>query len=481
MQDFINRRTFLQAFGLGSLSIASVFLQGEGEAKSKGKTVIVVGGGLAGLCSAYELRKRGFHVLAILEAQSRPGGRVFTVREGLKDQQYVEMGATRIADTHMHTLHYANEFKLQLNEFQSHGSALYGISGQWFVHQDGTPWPTFLKIPANEDALGADALKMKYQKLIEIGDPKALHWPYGDALAYDAMTFREYLMNRGMGEGAMSVIQASNGSEIASVNALYWLMTEVLDEKWDKTYAIAGGNDRLPASFAKLLGSLTKYESKVTSIIQHPRQIEVEWVSHGVKKKAFADYLVCAIPFSMLRDVHISPSFSDEKSQAVRTMRMMPVSRCAFQTKSRFWHEQKLGGLKIVRSTTELERIFDLSHVQDGAHGLMAVYTEDQNALRIGYLPTNQRLSFAKERIAAFWPQIQKEAIAGYYKIWHNDPFTKGAWSAYRPKEMSWMFPAARKREGRVFFCGEHTSPWSGWMQGALESAHRVVAEMLGR
>lgn len=43
---------------------------------------------------------------------------------------------------------------------------------------------------------------------------------------------------------------------------------------------------------------------------------------------------------------------------------------------------------------------------------------------------------------------------------------------------MKQMFPLAKQRQGRVFFCGEHTSAWSGWMQGALESAHRVVAEM---
>jgi len=32
--------------------------------------------------------------------------------------------------------------------------------------------------------------------------------------------------------------------------------------------------------------------------------------------------------------------------------------------------------------------------------------------------------------------------------------------------------------EGRIHFAGEHTSPWTGWMQGALESARRVVREI---
>ena len=42
-----------------------------------------------------------------------------------------------------------------------------------------------------------------------------------------------------------------------------------------------------------------------------------------------------------------------------------------------------------------------------------------------------------------------------------------------------WMFPAMRRPEGRVHFAGEHTSLWIAWMNGALESAERVVAEIL--
>ena len=48
------------------------------------------------------------------------------------------------------------------------------------------------------------------------------------------------------------------------------------------------------------------------------------------------------------------------------------------------------------------------------------------------------------------------------------------------------MFPELQREfldtlaavEGRIHFAGEHTSPWTGWMQGALESARRVVREI---
>src|SRR5690242_13263666 len=61
--------------------------------------ILIVGGGLAGLCSAYELSQQGHDVL-LFEAQARPGGRVKTLREGLGFGLTAEAGAARIPDTH---------------------------------------------------------------------------------------------------------------------------------------------------------------------------------------------------------------------------------------------------------------------------------------------------------------------------------------------------------------------------------------------
>ncbi|PYM98692.1 MAG: hypothetical protein DME07_21945 [Candidatus Rokuibacteriota bacterium] len=38
--------------------------------------------------------------------------------------------------------------------------------------------------------------------------------------------------------------------------------------------------------------------------------------------------------------------------------------------------------------------------------------------------------------------------------------------------------PHIVRPEGRVYFAGEHTSPWMGWMQGALESGLRAAREV---
>jgi len=43
---------------------------------------------------------------------------------------------------------------------------------------------------------------------------------------------------------------------------------------------------------------------------------------------------------------------------------------------------------------------------------------------------------------------------------------------------MQALLPHIVAPEGRVHFAGEHTSPWSGWMEGALESGLRAAREV---
>jgi monoamine oxidase len=57
------------------------------------------GAGLAGLSAAWELDRDGYDV-RILEARTRPGGRVFTLRARFSAGLHAEAGAARIEDSH---------------------------------------------------------------------------------------------------------------------------------------------------------------------------------------------------------------------------------------------------------------------------------------------------------------------------------------------------------------------------------------------
>lgn len=455
---------------------------GTGGGGNSGKRVVVIGGGLAGMCSAYELRKKGYEIAAILEAQDRAGGRVHTLRDPFQAGQYAELGATRIADSHYFTLQYAQEFNLTLREFTG-GDPLYYLKGQTpWIQKDGDPWPTsVLNFPTSAQQAGesADGIVFDYELLDELGDPLASDWPTGKALDYNDVGIEDYLKNNGANDDVLLLDRAINGSELIRDGALFWLMADVVDAKWDKTYAIQGGNDQLPDAFAKSLGDLIKLKCEVTAVAQTDTGVTVTYKdAMGAEQQISGDIAIVAIPFTTLRKVKFTPELSATKKNVVDNVSYMPVSRFNMQTKSRFWNDNGIGGLKVARTDTYVERFWDVSNVQDGTNGLLLAYMMADNAEAFAAQPEASRLSYITTKAAEFFPELPAEVVADATKIWQDDPWVGGGWAYYKPGQMKDMFPAAKKAEGRLFFCGEHTSAWGGWMQGALESANRVVTEI---
>ncbi|NJK44012.1 MAG: FAD-dependent oxidoreductase [Pleurocapsa sp. SU_196_0] len=96
-----------------------------------GKTVAILGAGIAGLTSAYELTKAGYEVI-VLEATERAGGRNLTARKGsvinevnasgrrmqqvsqLDDGLYLNLGPGRLPFHHRRALHYCHELGVKL-------------------------------------------------------------------------------------------------------------------------------------------------------------------------------------------------------------------------------------------------------------------------------------------------------------------------------------------------------------------------------
>ena len=117
----LSRRQFLKR---GAVAVAGAGLlqtslaRGASAIITKGpaRKVLVLGAGMAGLVVAYELTQRG-HDVTVLEARTRPGGRVHTLREPFSDGLYAEEGAARIPANHDLTLKYVKQFELPLEPF----------------------------------------------------------------------------------------------------------------------------------------------------------------------------------------------------------------------------------------------------------------------------------------------------------------------------------------------------------------------------
>src|SRR4029077_14871057 len=80
--------------------------------------LLVVGAGLSGLVAATEIQAAGHEVL-VLEARSRVGGRVFTVREGFAGGQFADIGAEIIYRGQNHIADLCRKNGVELSEMFS--------------------------------------------------------------------------------------------------------------------------------------------------------------------------------------------------------------------------------------------------------------------------------------------------------------------------------------------------------------------------
>ncbi len=85
--------------------------------KGKGTKVGIIGGGVAGLSSAFELRKLGFNITIFEEQKERVGGRIYTYYFDKDKKMYGELGAMRIPVSHGTTWHYIDTFGLETRPF----------------------------------------------------------------------------------------------------------------------------------------------------------------------------------------------------------------------------------------------------------------------------------------------------------------------------------------------------------------------------
>jgi len=191
------------------------------------------------------------------------------------------------------------------------------------------------------------------------------------------------------------------------------------------------------------------------------------------------DYVICAIPFSVLRNVKFSPAVSREKQLAIDHLGNTSVVRVFLQTRQRFWLDQGLNGA----ATTDLPMMtaYDKTFYQPGTRGLLEAYIAGERARKLAAMSPDERLRFTVSQIEMIHPAIREYYEGGSSVCWDDEQWSRGAYAWFRPGEMTSLLPHIASPEGRIHFAGDHTSPAPGWMNGALQSGNRVAREVADR
>jgi monoamine oxidase len=245
---------------------------------------------------------------------------------------------------------------------------------------------------------------------------------------------------------------------------------------------IVGGLDLLPRAFYENLRPYVRFGAEVTAIEQKPESVTVHYKQGAAGRMSVTgDYAICAIPFSVLRDIEIlGTPFSRPKQKAIRELNYNASTKILFQTRHRFWEQENgiVGGTTV--TDLPIRRIVypSYSNPTDERGTLLASYTWGQDALRWGAMSPSDMIEQALEDVAQIHPSIMTEFEVGAVQDWYGDPYARGAFALFEPEQETRLQDAIVAPEGRIHFAGEHTSLYHAWIQGALESGIRAAKEI---
>jgi hypothetical protein len=114
-------------------------------------------------------------------------------------------------------------------------------------------------------------------------------------------------------------------------------LREIVGRAFQDMQEIVGGFDLLPQAFFRRLKDRLRFGAAVNAIEQDEHGVTVHYRSPAGRFSVRGDHCIVAIPFSVLRDVEVTPSFGRPKQKAIRELNYNASTKILLQTRTRFW------------------------------------------------------------------------------------------------------------------------------------------------
>ena len=494
-------------------AIATSLSQSAWTAAAGDPDVIVIGAGLSGLETALTLEENGVKVL-VLEGRQRVGGRVYSL---FNVPGHPEAGGNSIANAYGRMIAAGQKYKVELINIAPRlfnnrsGQELY-LDGEHISLKDA--WTNHPRNPFSGEQkklppwAWADALfrqHMPFKDLENWYDPKYSQYDisvhdflsrhgateeqirlgfetnisYGST-AYDVsllqQAFADYWMavNRGaiMGfsrGGVAAPAAAAPAATAPAATAPANPMADIL------VGVYKGGNMNLPIAMAARLKGDLLHGKRVQAIDISASGATVR-CADGTSYRAKA--VVSSLPFTTLRDVAIHPLPDAVQNKAIHTLGTIAITQFHIVAKKPFWMTDGLSPAMWSDGILGVVLPSRFGKTDDEVTSLTA-WSRGASASFIDRFP----IDVSKKMIIAEFERL-RPASKGLLEVaavhsWGLDPFAAGDWAIFQPGQVTAFANNLAEPHGRLFFCGEHTAKGSRGMEGALESAERVVLEVM--
>ena len=465
------------------------------KSSGNGRSVVVLGAGIAGLVSAYELQQAGYRV-TVLEARDRVGGRAWTIRgkdrvvqndrplqqANFSDGMYFNAGPARIPSWHHVILGYARRFNVPLETFiNSHHATGWDFngkvhSGRQMIYDLHGRIAELLAKAIDQHALDTAMPKDERDLFREFlgfyaplddkgayrGSPSSgfATWPGGYDHAptpFDPLTLKEILPSRGA--------------------AFPQIFESIIDMQPTMLQPV-GGMDRIAHAIFEQVKPSVRLQAPVSAIRRAGERVRIE---HGPGSQMVeADYAVVTLPAHLLE--RIPNDFSPAKKAALKNIDYLKSAKVAFEG-PRFWEADGVyGGLAWTDRLNE--NVIYPSDNHHAARGVIvgayvAGWTHQDTPQAFTKLPIADQIRISRESIEALHPgkaQLLQSPVA---VNWGQVPYSEGVgalWNEVPGRQpRSAQYTELLKPEGPIVFAGEHLSYLGLWQEGSAVSAHEAL------
>ncbi len=475
------------------------------EGGGKGKSVLILGAGVAGMTAAYELNKAGYKV-QVLEYNGRVGGRSWTLKGGdtftelggltqncqFTNGGYINPGPWRIPWHHHGLIHYCQEFGVALEPFMQvnynayvHSTKQFGGKPQRFRHifADYQGYVAeLLAKAANKGALNDTLTKEDGEILLESlrswgGLDKDMRYSEGR----ESSNRRGWQKEPGGGLSAEPIPSKPMTVETVLRSGMWRSIGGNLN--WDHLFTIfqpVGGMEQVAKGFERGAGQFVRLNSKVTAIKQSDKGVTAEYVDtkSGEKLTASADYCICTIPLPILAQIDMN--VGAPLAAAIRSIPYSTSVKVGLNFKRRFWEqdEQIYGGI----TSTDLPNSqisYPSSKYGDKGPGvLLGAYTGGTTGFELTALPPEERVKRVLDWVSVVHPQAKAEFTDGVAVGWHRVPWVLGCFGSWNDEARAQHYKNLCAIDGRIMLAGEHASYYGGWQEGGITSAIDAITRL---
>jgi monoamine oxidase len=444
-------------------------------------SVLIVGGGLAGLAAAYHLQRRGCRA-TIIEARDRIGGRVWTLRDGFGGM-HAEAGGDLIDDDQEEIRKLLDEFRLEQTRILRQG---------FFHYRRGRTAQRRLRASSPGWRLTAQAL----DPLIQLYKLNGEEWQGPIATAIGSQSIAEWLRHSGKAHlERISRKAAADGAEIAATAVCMRnfflgdpdelsLLTYVEqfaagnDSAKRTMYRIHGGNDRLPERIASALRAPVLLRQICRRIVQKKHSVQLAVENARARRSTLsAEYCIVAVPAPLAAEIEYAPSLPERQHDAFARLRYGRATKTLLQFDRHPW--RRSGRPRACATDLGIGAVWDGSEDQRDDRGILTLLAGGSASDATKALLAAEGARGLADRVSFFGTGAAR-LIASQSVSWEDDPWARGGYALFDPR-----FPPAERQilalpYKRVFFAGEHTSKkWQGYMNGAVESGLRAAEEVL--